>query len=78
MQVYLHPAGGAGDVLTVVLRPPALDEAHPDGAHLGEFVDGFEAVVDGLGQHAGKLLVVEDLEAALGRNLTDRGRMEAV
>ena len=78
VQVYLHPARGAGDVLAVVLRPPALDEAHPDGAHLGEFVDGFEAVVDRLGQHTGKLLVVEDLEAALWRNLTDGGRMEPV
>ena len=62
----------------MVLRPPALDEAHPDSAHLGKFVDGLETMVDRLGQHAGKILVVEDLKATLGRNLTDGGRMEAV
>ena len=29
VQVDLNPAGGGGDVLPVVLRPPALHEGHP-------------------------------------------------
>lgn len=44
------------------LRHPCyLDKAHANGAHLGELVDGFEAVVDGLSEQLGELLVVEDL-----------------
>jgi len=32
----LNPARSAGDVLTVVLRSPALYKTHPDRTHLGE------------------------------------------
>ena len=57
VQVDLNPAGGGGDVLPVVLRPPALHEGHPDGAHLGQLVHRLEPVVDRLGQQRGELLV---------------------
>ena len=55
-----------------------LDEAHPDGAHLGELVHRLETVVDGLGQQLGKLLVVEDLEATAAGDLAHGGGVEAV
>lgn len=55
-----------------------LDEAHADGAHLGELVDDLEAVVDGLGEQLGEQLVVEDLEAAAARDLAHGGGVEAV
>jgi len=35
-------------------------------------------MVDRLSEKSGKLLVVEDLEAAARRNLTHRGRMESM
>ena len=74
----LYPAGGAGDVLPVVLRAPALDEAHADGAHLGQVVDGLKAVVDGLAEEGGELLVVEDLEGAPRGDLAHGRGVEAV
>lgn len=46
MQVHFDPAGGAGDVLSVVLGSPALDKAHPNSTHLSKLIDGLEAVVD--------------------------------
>lgn len=55
-----------------------LDEAHADGAHLGELVDDLEAVVDGLGEQLGEQLVVEDLEAAAARDLAHGGGVEAM
>jgi len=57
---------------------PYLDEAHPDGAHLGELVHGLKAVVDRLGQKLSELLVVENLEAAPAGDLAHGGRVEAV
>ena len=45
-----------------VLGSPALDEAHADGAHPSELVDGLEALVHRLGEQRCKLLVVEDLQ----------------
>ena len=74
----LDPAWGTCNVLSVVLRAPALDETHADGAHFGELVDGLEALVDRLRQELGKLLVVEDLQAAAGRYFADGGRVEPV
>ena len=62
----------------MVLRAPSLDKRHPDGAHLGQLVHGLEPVVDGLGEQGGKLLVVEDLEAAARGDLADRGWVKAV
>lgn len=55
-----------------------LHEAHADGAHLCEFVDDLEAVVDGLGQELGEQLVVKYLEAAAAGNLADGGGVEAM
>ena len=55
-----------------------LDEAHADGAHLGQLVDSLKPVVDGLGQQLSKLLVVKDLEAAAAGDLTDGGGVEAM
>lgn len=78
MQMHLDPAGGAGDILSVVLSSPALDEAHPNGAHLSELIDGLKAVVDRLSQELSKLLVVENLEATSAGDLADSGGMEAV
>lgn len=48
VEMDLYPAGRGGDVLPVVLRPPALHERHPYSAHLGQLVYGFEAVIDAL------------------------------
>jgi len=45
VEMELDPTRGAGDVLAMVLGAPPLDEAHPDRAHLGEFVDRLEAMV---------------------------------
>ena len=42
-----------------VLGSPAFDKAHTDGAHPGELVDSFEALVDRLSQQGCKFLVVE-------------------
>lgn len=56
------PARRRGNVLPMVFGTPALHEAHADRAHFGQLVDGFEAMVHGLGQQLGKLLVVEDLQ----------------
>lgn len=78
MQVNLDPAGRGRDVLSVVFGAPALDEAHSYRAHLGQLVDGLEAVVDGLGQELGKLLVVEDLEGAAGRDFAHGAGVESV
>jgi len=76
--MYLDPAGSGGHILAMILGSPSLHEGHSDGAHLREFVDGFEAEVDGLGEERGELLVVEDLEAAARRDLADGGGVEAV
>lgn len=76
--MHLYPAGGAGDVLSVILCTPALDKAHPNGAHLSELVDGLKAMVDRLRQKLSKLLVVENLKATSTGDLADSGGMEAV
>lgn len=55
-----------------------LDKAHADGTHLRELVNSLEAVVDGLRQQLGKLLVVENLQAAAAGNLTHSRGMKAV
>ena len=76
VQVDLDPAGGRSHILSVILSAPTLDEGHPDGAHLGQLVDGLEPVVDGLREESGKLLVVEDLQTAAWRDLAHSGRVE--
>ncbi len=74
----LDPARGTRNVLTMILSAPALHKAHSNGAHLGEFVDGLEPLVDGLGQELSKLLIVENLQTASGRNLADGRWVEPV
>ena len=75
MKVDLDPARCAGDHLSPVIHPPALDEAHPDGAHAGEAVDSLEPAVDRLRQALGEVLVVEDVHVAAGGYLADGGRV---
>ena len=60
----------------MIFRAPTLDEGHPDGAHLGQLVDCLKTMVDRLREKSGKLLVVEDLEAAAGGDLAASGRVE--
>lgn len=50
-----------------VLRSPAFDKAHADGAHPGQLVNSLEALVDWLGQQCSKLLVVENLQVTAWR-----------
>lgn len=78
MKVDLNPAGGARDILAMVLGSPTLDKTHPDSAHLSQLVDDFKSVVDRLSEQLSKQLVVEDLEAAAAGDLADSGRVEAV
>lgn len=78
VQMNLYPAGGASHILAVVLRPPALDKAHPYSAHFSEFIDSLKAMVDGLTEEGCKFLVVEDLKATAWRNLADRGGVKSV
>ena len=74
VQVELDPARCRGHDLPAVLGAPALDEADPDGAHARQAVDSLEALVDRLGQHRGKLEVVEDLQVTF----CESGRESAV
>lgn len=55
-----------------------LHEAHSNGAHFGEFIHRLEPVVHRLCQELGKLLVVEDFQAAPAGDLADSSRMEAM
>ena len=64
--------------LSVVFSAPTLHKRHPDGAHLGQLVHSLEAVVDGLSEQSGELLVIENFQTAAGRNLADGGGVEAV
>lgn len=78
MESYLDPAWGARHVLTVVFCAPTLDKTQPYSAHLGQFVDGFEPLTDGLVEQRRELLIVEDAQTAARRDLADGGWMEAV
>lgn len=78
MKMNLNPAGGACDILAMILGSPTLHKAHPNGAHLGQLVHNFKAMVHWLGEQLGKELVVEDLEAAAAGDLADSGRVKAV
>lgn len=35
VKMDLNPAGGARDILAMILSSPALNKTHADGAHLG-------------------------------------------
>jgi len=78
VKVNLNPAGGRGDILSVVLGAPTFHEAHPDCAHLGQLVHCFKPMVHRLGEKCGELLVVENLETATRRDLADRGWVESM
>ena len=71
VQVHLDPAGGGRHCLAPVLLAPALHEADPDGAHPRQVVHGLVAQVDGLGEQAGELLVVEYFQIAARWNFAD-------
>lgn len=62
----------------MVLCPPALHKAHTDGAHFREFVNCLESVIYALTQQCSKLLVIEDLKAASGRDFAHCGGVKAV
>ena len=74
--MHFDPAWGRQDIFPPVLHAPALHEGHADSAHSCEGIYRFEALVDALSKQGGKLLVVEDLEAAAGGDLADSGRVE--
>ena len=74
----LDPARGGRHLFPPVLLAPALHEGYPDGAHPGQVVDSLEAVVDTVGEESVELLSVEYLESAVGRDLSDGGRVPAV
>ena len=50
----------------------------PYCAHFCQLIDSLKPVVDRLGEQGGKLLVVEDLEAASGGNLANCRRMKPI
>ena len=50
----------------------------PYCAHFCQLIDSLKPVVDGLREQGGKLLIVEDLEAASGGNLANCCRMKTV
>ena len=62
----------------MVLCPPSLHERHPDGAHLGKFIDRIEPMVHRLSQKRRKFLVIEDFQAAAWWNFADCGRVEVM
>lgn len=78
VEVHLDPARRARHVLPVVLGAPPLDEAHADGAHLGQLVNRLEPVIHALGQKRRKLCVIEDLQRTACRNLAHCRRVKAV
>ena len=55
------PAWSRSHCLSPIFGAPAFDEAHSDGTHSGELIDGLKALVYRLRQQRGKFLVVEDL-----------------
>ena len=78
MEVHLNPARCACDILTMILCTPALHKAHANGTHFGELKDGLKSLVDALGKELSKILIVEYLERAAWRNLTNSSWMEVM
>ena len=78
MKMHFDPAWGRQDIFPPVLHAPALDERHADGAHSSQGIHRLKALVHSLSKQRCKLLVVEDLEVAAGRDLADGGRVPAV
>ena len=50
----------------------------PDCAHFSQFVNGFEAMIDRLREQLSKLLIIENLERAAGRDFAYGRRVESV
>lgn len=73
-----NPARRARHILSVVFRAPAFHEAHSNGTHFCEFIDGLEAVIHTLTEELGKFLIVKDLKAASGWDFADCGGMKTV
>jgi len=78
VEVNLNPTRRRSDILTMVLSAPAFYETHSNGALLGVLVYCFVAVINGLAQEMGKLLIAEDFKSASRWDLADGGGMEAV
>ena len=74
----LDPTRGRRDRLPTVLHPPPLHEADTDRTHPSQLVDGFEPLVDGLGQLVGEVPVVKDAHVTPRGDLTDGRRMPPV
>lgn len=62
----------------MILCTPAFHKAYANGAHFGEFVDGFKAVIHRLGEQLGKFLVVEDFQRTAGWYFANRTRVKAM
>ena len=75
MEVDLNPAGRAGHHLSPVVDAPALDKAHPNGAHASKAVDSLKPAVHRLSQPLCKVLVVENVHVTSGGNLANCGRV---
>lgn len=78
VQVYLNPAGGAGNILAMVFCSPALDEAHAYGTHFRQLVDRLEAMVHRLCQQLSKFLVIKNFQATPARDLAHSGGVKSV
>lgn len=50
IEVQLDPARGGSYRLAAVLCAPSFNEAHSDGAHPRQLVDGLETLAHGLGE----------------------------
>lgn len=74
----LDPARSGGDILSMVFGAPPFDETHAYSAMFGELVHSLVPMVHALREELCKLLIVEDFQRALRRNLTYSGRVEAV
>lgn len=79
VEANLDPAGTRGNVLTLILGAPALDEGEANDAHLGELEAMLVAARPRrLLQEARKVVQTEDLQFAAGRNLADGCGVEVV
>jgi len=78
VQVDFNPARSTGHVLTMIFGAPAFDKRHSDCAHFGEFIDGFETMINRLRKQLSKFLIVENFERAAGRDFAYGRRVESV
>lgn len=64
--------------MTAVLGAPSFNEAHSDGAHARQLINGFESLADRLRQQRRKFLVVEDLQITTRGDFTNGSGMPSV